>query len=173
MFFRLPERLRTHIVANGWGPAGSWWLKERIVGKVPLLVDHDIAAAEERNGRLRLTVRAGRDTSTFDTDHLIAATGYKVDIDRLPFLDPALRSRIACVNGSPRLSPRFESSVPGLHFIGIASAQNFGPAMRFMFGAKHPARVLARHFVAQSTKIRPAFHGRAPARTAQQLDEAR
>ena len=37
------------------------------------------------------------------------------------------------------LTPAFESTVPGLYFIGAASAPTFGPVMRFMFGAKHPA----------------------------------
>ena len=93
IFHRLPAQLRTRIVATNWGPAGSWWLKQRLVDKVPLLAGHEIVAAQERNGRLRLTVRGAADTQTFDTDHVIAATGYKVDLDRLPFLDQALTRR--------------------------------------------------------------------------------
>lgn len=174
MFYRLPARLRTRIVTNGWGPAGTWWLKDRVVGKVRLLTEHEIIGAQERQGRLRLIVRAGRDTVAIDTDHVIAATGYKVDLDRLPFLDPALRVQIACANGAPQLSPRFESSVSGLYFIGMASAQNFGPAMRFMFGAKHPARIISQHLAAQSAKASPVSRPfrHAPESAAQRLDRA-
>jgi FAD-dependent urate hydroxylase len=156
IFHRLPAQLRTRVLATNWGPAGSWWLKERLADKVPLLVGHNIVSAQERNGRLRLTVQGAADIQTFDTDHVIAATGYKVDLERLPFLDQALRAAIAVEHGAPRLSPSFESSVPGLYFVGAASAQSFGPVMRFMFGAKHPARTLAHHFAAQS-KIAPSI----------------
>ena len=43
------------------------------------------------------------------TDHVIAATGYRVDIRRLEFLNAALISQIACVHETPILSTRFES----------------------------------------------------------------
>jgi cation diffusion facilitator CzcD-associated flavoprotein CzcO len=169
LFYRLPAQLRARIVATNWGPAGSWWIKQRLMDKVPLLTGHEIVAAQERGGRLRLTVRGGTDIQTFDTDHVIAATGYKVDLNGLPLLDHALRAAIAVENGAPRLSASFESSVPGLYFIGAASAQSFGPVMRFMFGAKHPARTLATHFATQA-KISPAAArapGRMPGITAQ------
>jgi cation diffusion facilitator CzcD-associated flavoprotein CzcO len=35
LFSYLPADTRRRIVANGWGPSGSWWLKDRIVGKFP------------------------------------------------------------------------------------------------------------------------------------------
>jgi hypothetical protein len=47
--------------------------------------------------------------------------------------------------GSPALSPAFESSLPGLYFIGVASAANFGPVMRFARGAEYAANRLSKH----------------------------
>jgi hypothetical protein len=52
---------------------------------------------------------------------------------------------IKLYGGAPVLSSVYESTVPGLHFVGIASALSFGPAMRFVYGAKHPAATLAAH----------------------------
>ena len=52
--------------------------------------------------------------------------------------------RIRTVDYTPVLSANFESSAPGLHLIGLASAPSFGPVMRFVVGAVHPARRLAR-----------------------------
>jgi hypothetical protein len=40
------------------------------------------------------------------------------------------------------LSSSFESSVPGIYFLGIAAANSFGPVMRFAFGAGFAARRL-------------------------------
>jgi thioredoxin reductase len=78
------------------------------------------------------------------TEHIIAATGYRVDLERLKFLDPELRSKIKAVDGTPVLSSAFESSVPGLYFAGVAAANSFGPVMRFAFGAGFAARTISR-----------------------------
>jgi hypothetical protein len=43
------------------------------------------------------------------------------------------------------LNRYFESSIPGLYFIGAAAANSFGPLLRFAYGAKFAAnRVAAR-----------------------------
>ena len=79
------------------------------------------------------------------TNHIVAGTGFKVDIDRLDYLDAELRRRIARESGGiPALDSRFETSVPGLFIVGVASSPVFGPIMRFMYGAKHVGPVLAR-----------------------------
>jgi FAD-dependent urate hydroxylase len=145
LFVLLPENVRRRIVATANGPAGSWWLKTRLIGKVPLLTDHHVVAAAERNGKLNLSVRRGDDFTQVETDHAIAGTGYQVNVDRLPFLDAALRAAIVTSGGSPVLKGAFESSVPGLHFVGLSSALTFGPVMRFVFGARHAAVALTKH----------------------------
>ena len=77
-------------------------------------------------------------------DHVIAATGYRVNLEKLQFLSNETRSRIKTVAGSPALSSTFESSVPGLYFVGLAAANSFGPVMRFAFGADFTARTVTR-----------------------------
>jgi cation diffusion facilitator CzcD-associated flavoprotein CzcO len=144
-FFMLPAAKRRHIVATSHAPAGAWWLKDRVVGKVTLLTSHHVSAAAERAGRLELSVRSDGDTVQIATDHVIAATGYRVDLNRLAFLDPDIRAAIKTADGAPVLNSVFESSVPGLHFVGIASARSFGPVMRFVYGARHAAAILTSH----------------------------
>jgi hypothetical protein len=78
------------------------------------------------------------------TEHIIAATGYRVNLERLGFVSSEIRSKLKAVNGMPVLSSTFESSVPGLYFAGIAAANSFGPVMRFAFGAGFAARTLTR-----------------------------
>lgn len=138
----LPENTRRRIVATANGPAGAWWLKNRVIDKVPLLTGHEVIAATERNGRLRLSVRRNDGTVQIDTDHVIAATGYRVDLNRVPFLDPALRESMKTSGGAPVLNRAFEASVPSLHFVGLASALTFGPVMRFVYGARYAATIL-------------------------------
>jgi thioredoxin reductase len=105
-----------------------------------------LADAQPYAGRLRLTLRqAGREDRQIDVDHVIAATGYEPDVSRLAFIAESLRSRIRKVEEAPILNRHFESSIPGLYFVGIAAANSFGPLLRFAYGAKFAAmRVAAR-----------------------------
>ena len=50
-----------------------------------------------------------------------------------------------CVEHTPVLSSNFESSVPGLYFVGASAANTFGPLLRFAYGAGFTARRLSRH----------------------------
>jgi cation diffusion facilitator CzcD-associated flavoprotein CzcO len=146
LFAMLPAGRRRHMLATAHAPAGAWWLKNRVVGKFPLLTSHEAIAAAERGGRLELSVRTDGDgVKKIVTDHVIAATGYRVDLGRVAFLDAALRGAIRTADGAPVLNSVFESSVPGLHFVGLASALSFGPVMRFVCGARHAAAILASH----------------------------
>ena len=144
-FHYLPERLRLHFVQTTLGPSGGWFIKDKVMGNVPLLLGQTPQRAEIKNGKVHLQLRAldGKEREVV-TEHVIAATGYKVDMQRLAFLSPEIRSKIKAVNGMPVLSSAFESCVPGLYFVGLAAANSFGPVMRFAFGAGFAARTLTR-----------------------------
>jgi thioredoxin reductase len=145
LFYFLPAATRQALVKRTNGPAGSWWLKQRLIGKVPMLTEHDVTAATQDNGRLTLTVKTPNGVETVTTDHVLAGTGYKVDVSRLAMLDQGVRARITTFGGAPVLNYNLESSVPGLYFVGISSAQSFGPVMRFVHGTKHAAAMIASH----------------------------
>ena len=145
VFHYLPESLRLEAVRRVLGPSGAWFVKDKVIGRVPLHLECTPQRAEIQNGRVRLQLRS-EDGSQREilTDHIIAATGYKVDLDRLQFLGSDIRSKLKLVNGSPVLSSGFESSMPGLYFAGITAANSFGPVMRFAFGAAFAARTITR-----------------------------
>jgi len=144
-FHYLPEGLRVEAVRKTLGPSGGWFIRDKVVGKVPLHLGCTPQGAEVQNGRVRLRVRAADGTEhEIVTDHIIAATGYKVDLERLKFLNPDIRSKVKSLHGAPVLSSSFESSMPGLYFVGVAAANSFGPVMRFAFGAGFAARTLTR-----------------------------
>src|SRR5262249_27648628 len=86
---------------------------------------------------------------------VICGTGYKSELARLPFLGGSLISQIKAVQGTPILSANFESSAPGLYFVGAIAANTFGPVLRFACGAEFAAPRVARHLMSRRHE-RPA-----------------
>ncbi|MGW2523343.1 FAD-dependent oxidoreductase [Streptomyces sp. NPDC001617] len=143
-FRYLPAATRLRLVRRVLGPFGSWWLKPRLDGVVPVQLGRRITGARRDGERVVLSTgdRQGR-THVLDADHVLAATGYRVRVDALDFLGPELRSRLTRTGGFPRLDPGFQSSVPGLYFTGIQAAGTFGPLLRFTCGTEFAAPRLA------------------------------
>ena len=129
-----PEKPRT---------SGGYTTKEKVLGRLPLFLGYSAQGAEIKGNKVSLHLRTLDGTNReVLTDHIIVGTGYRVDLERLKFLSPEILSSIEAVNRTPVLSSTFESSVPGLYFVGIAAANSFGPVMRFAFGAGFAARRL-------------------------------
>lgn len=145
VFRHLPQETRLQIVRGWLGPAGGWPAR-KYVEQSPVMLGQRLHGAAWRGGRVELDLVGGDGReNTVATDHVIAATGYKVDLRRLKFLDEKLGARVRTVENTPVLSPNFESSVEGLYFAGLASANSFGPVMRFLLGARYTARRLSQH----------------------------
>jgi cation diffusion facilitator CzcD-associated flavoprotein CzcO len=144
-FHRLPDSLRLEIVKRTLGPSGGWFVKDRVMNHVPQLLGHSVQGAEVRDNKVHVHTQ-GHDgvEREIRADHIIAATGYKVNLERLTFVVSEIRARMNTLAGTPVLSSTCESSVPGLYFVGIAAANSFGPVMRFAFGADFAARTVTR-----------------------------
>jgi hypothetical protein len=93
-------------------------------------------------------------------DHVVQGTGYQVEIERFGFLSPAIVAGIRRIGGQPRLGAGFESSIPGLHFLGWASDLSFGPLMRAIAGTSFTAHTLASRAAAELAKPGPMGWGR-------------
>jgi thioredoxin reductase len=149
----MPQRLRLEIVRRHLGPAAGWFVKDQLAGQIPFHLGWRLDQAKVKDGRVQLQLVNGDGaTQTLETEHVIAATGYKVDLHRLAFLSPAVRSGIRSVEDTPILSSTFESSIPGLYFVGAASANSLGPVARFAFGAGFTARRLFKRFANSSAR---------------------
>ena len=145
LFRQMPEQLRLRIVRQHLGPAPAWFVKEHVVGKVSLNVGVRMLTATQENGGASIQfLEPDGQRRTVTVDHVIAATGYKVRTDRLGFLCPQIQNSIRTIDHAPALSSTFESSIPGLYFIGASAANTFGPVMRFAFGARFAAQTLSR-----------------------------
>ncbi len=150
LFRHFPEKQRLRIVREHLGPAPGWPMRQRVVGKVPMQLGREIVQAQAANGGVRLTLstRDGR-LEEHETQHVVAATGYRPDLRRLSFLEETLRGQIHTTANAPELSSNFQSSVPGIYFVGIAAANNFGPMMRFAYGSDFTAHRISNHLEKQ------------------------
>jgi lysine/ornithine N-monooxygenase len=138
---RLPAGWRRRIEARAVRPAGAQWLRSRVEGKIPTRSGTQIVEAWPHGSGLRLRLSNG---SMRDVDHLFLGTGYHPDLREISFLDPALRDQVRHCAGLPVLDDGFESSVPGLHFVGGLAGWTFGPICRFVAGARAAARQVTR-----------------------------
>jgi len=144
VFRFLPGDFRVKVVRRHLGPASGWPMKARMEAGVNVSLNTEIEKAVEEDGRVRLVLRDadGNLTETV-TDHVIAATGYSPDVDRLQFISQRVRREIRTHAGMAVLNGTFESSVDGLYIVGPAAANSFGPLMRFMVGAEFVAPLVA------------------------------
>ena len=139
-YARLPRSLQDSFGVRSLRPAGAAWLLPRL-RDVPITTGVDVAAAEQVDGSVRLSLSDG---SEREVEHVVLATGFRVDISRYPFLSSTVLGAVRQVGGYPCLSNSFESSVPGLYFLGAPAAWSFGPLMRFVAGTAWTARRLVR-----------------------------
>lgn len=148
IFRHFPEPFRLRKVRETLGPAGGWFIKDEVLGKVPIHVNASVTGAVVEGGAVRLRWSSDGKEHAERFDHVIAATGFGVDIARLEFLSEEIRSGLRTTGKAPELSAHFESSVPGLYFVGVSAANTFGPLMRFAYGARFAARRISRRLAA-------------------------
>ncbi|WP_439947435.1 FAD-dependent oxidoreductase [Streptomyces sp. BBFR109] len=151
---RLPPAARLLLFRRALRPSGGWWLRDRVEGVVAVRTSCRVVRAEAAGSAVRLELAGpGGVRESVTADHVLAATGYRLDLDAVPFLTPDVRGALRLVRGSkaPHLSGSFESSVPGLYFAGSLSAPMFGPMMRFVAGAEFAATRIARDLARRTT----------------------
>ena len=153
VFHRMPERFRAKVNRGHLGPSASWVSHQMVAGKLTMKHRLALRQAELRNGSAWLTFAGDNgELEHVRADHVIAGTGYKVDVDLLGFLDNSIRADIARFGTSPVLNRNFESSVRGLFFVGPSAASSFGPLLRFAWGANFAASRLTAHLRSAASK---------------------
>lgn len=153
LYRSLPRRVQDSWRFKSLRPNGVGWLKPRL-GDVRISPGRGVRSAAIRGKRLELKLSDGSERSV---DHVLMATGYRVNVRKYEFLSASLRSALFLVDGCPVLTRGFESSVSGLHFLGAPAMWSFGPLMRFVAGADFAARTMTKAVVrADATVARPA-----------------
>jgi FAD-dependent urate hydroxylase len=144
-FQKLPGGIQDWTHRRSIRPAGAGWLRGRL-NNVKISPGVCVKSAVPGSGRLRV---ASSDGAERLVDHLLFATGYRIDISRYSFLSSQLLDDIDRVGGYPQLNSGFESSVPGLYFLGAPGAASFGPLLRFVSGTYYAVEALARNITAR------------------------
>jgi len=165
---RLPRRAQQEVMRRSLRAGASLWLRPRS-DRVRVTTGRQVREAVRSNGHLTLGLD---DATTREVDHVMLATGYRVDVRRYRFLTPELVAGVRTVDGYPLLDEGLQSSVPGLYFLGAPAALSFGPVVRFVSGTEFAADALARHVTgARGVNVRHVAseplsgHGRAERRS--------
>ena len=141
-FRRLSESEQQALARKLWAEGRlklEPWLEPRLRGApVSLWPNAEIARSEIDSDRtIALDLTSG---AKLRADHVILATGYKVDIHRVPFLATGpVRARLEVRNGFPVLDEHFQTSIPGLFITSMAATQDFGPFFGFTVSARASA----------------------------------
>ncbi len=144
LFTSFPRPRKTAWPTVGIRPAGSSWLRfpERRPQPSSRGCHAVTSSGRRRQGALRSFQRRDRERPSI----YVAAggrIGYRVSVARMSYLSADLSQSIQTVKGYPVLNRGFESSIPGLYFVGASGAYSFGPLCRFVAGTPYTARTLA------------------------------
>lgn len=137
---RFPAWVHRESVRQALDPGASLWLRPRAAGVV-VTGNRQVVEARGANGHVALRLDDG---SRREVAHVLLATGYRVDVRRYRFLGPEVIARLRCVDDHPVLDDGFQSSIPGLHFVGAPATASFGPLLRFVSGTEFATRALVR-----------------------------
>ena len=125
---KLPKGVGVRVAYRSIRPAGAGWLVPRLKD-VPIRLACCIQSAEETRNGVLLRMAGG---STHEVDMVVMGTGFSIEARRYSFISRDILSRLRLNSGYPVLARGFESSVPGLHFVGAPAAVSFGPLVRFV-----------------------------------------
>jgi hypothetical protein len=135
-----PERKQ--VIAREFWEVGrltlEHWLVPRLDPAVVTSRPGCSVVAVSGDGPVTLTLSDGSD---LEVDHVVLASGYVADLDRVPWL-AGVRDRVSVTDGFPDLSEGFETSLPGLYLTGFAATRDFGPFYGFTKGCASSARLV-------------------------------
>jgi thioredoxin reductase len=143
-FRRLPKDEQDALAKRLWVEGRSKvepWLESRVMRPcVSLWPRTNLASAAETDDGLTVTLDDG---TVLDVDHVILATGYRVRMQRVPFLAD-LQHELAVEDGFPVLDEHFQTSIPGLFITSMPATRDFGPFFAFTISVRTSARLIGR-----------------------------
>jgi FAD-dependent urate hydroxylase len=140
------EEVNHHVFVEGRQKVEPW-LETRVMNdQIRLHPRTNLAGCqEELGGALKVMLDNGE---TFTVDHIILATGYKVKIDRIPFLVRGnILEQMLTRNDFPVLDDHFQTNIPGLFITSLPASQDFGPFFGFTVSARVSARLIGQAVV--------------------------
>jgi cation diffusion facilitator CzcD-associated flavoprotein CzcO len=95
------------------------------------------------DGTLAVSLEGHNGGQTIEVDRIVLATGYKVDVHRVPLLArgnllPQLRNE----QGAPVLDDHLQTNVPGLFMTSMLATRDFGPFFAFTVSVRASAHLI-------------------------------
>jgi cation diffusion facilitator CzcD-associated flavoprotein CzcO len=134
-FRNLPASEREAIARRFWAEGRlklEPWLTPRLDKPSVHRWPHASVAACREIPDEEIEVELSNGTS-LAVDHVILATGYKVDMTKVPYLTGVI-DRLELADGFPILDEHFQSSLEGLFITGFPATRDFGPFFGFVRG---------------------------------------
>jgi thioredoxin reductase len=150
-FRLLPESVRVRKALTSFGPKGAWWLRDRVEDVVEVLTGHQLKSAEPHGSGVRLHLD-GSKRSSIEADHVIAGTGFRIDVSRLTYLSQEIQTGLTTRGNCPLVNRAGESTIPGMYFAGALTSVSLGPGVRFISGTHQTAPQLAKSVARRARK---------------------
>jgi len=100
------------------------------------------ACSATTNGELGVQLDNGQHLTV---DHVVLATGYKVNMNQVPFVAAGnISATLELDGGFPVLDNQLQSSIPGLFITSLPATQDFGPFFAFTVAVKVSAQVIGK-----------------------------
>ena len=144
-FRRLSEQEKDAVNLKLWSEGRlkiEPWLEARLRNDRLHVWPHTelVTCEQQRDDTLLVRLSNGE---KFLVDTIVLATGYKVNINQVPYLAAGnLLEKLETRNGFPVLDDHFETSVPGLFITSMPATQDFGPFFGFTVSVRTSAKLI-------------------------------
>ncbi len=154
-FRELPDDERADLNQRFWREGRlklEPWLAPRLAHpEIELLPKTNVAWCRSAGGALNIAFDDGRIRSV---DHVLFATGYKVDMGRIPYLSPRLRSEMSLDQGFPVLDTSLQTTAPGLYVTSLPATRAFGLFFGFTTAVRASAEIIGADLQRRATQPR-------------------
>ncbi|MGI9534437.1 MAG: NAD(P)-binding domain-containing protein [Thermodesulfobacteriota bacterium] len=83
-----------------------------------------------------------------EVDHIILATGYKVDINNVPFLSSGnILSKLKINEGFPDLDGYLQTNLPGLYMTSLIATKSFGRFFAYTVSCRTSSNIIGSHII--------------------------
>lgn len=135
------------------------WLASRVLqDTVTLWPNTQVSGCREgASGEIEVTLNTG---DQLHVDHVVLATGYKVNMAQIPFLaDGNVLAQLHTHDGFPMLDEHFQTNVPGLYVTSMPATQDFGPFFAFTISVRTSARLIGQDIKQKEARAAMGFAG--------------
>jgi cation diffusion facilitator CzcD-associated flavoprotein CzcO len=122
------------------------WIIPRLDARVHRWPRREVTRADDDGLSARVTLSTGE---RLDADFIVFATGYRADLQAVPYLTDLVGDAILVKDGYPILDESFASTTPGLYIAGFPATQDFGPFFGFVRGAIPTAAIIVEDLLAR------------------------